>query len=94
MKIDYGGVTVVLLSDFCTFCTFTMPEKRLIMKSSVYIWYSVICSGTHRQENLGVIATVSFLKSDNRKLYMGTPTTLLDLALSDSERSKSRSIRC
>ncbi len=39
-----------------------------------------------------MIAIVSLLKSDNRKLYMGTPTTLLDSALRDSERSVTRSI--
>ncbi len=84
-------MTVVLLSEFLYILYLYNSRVNLIMKFN--IWYSVICLGTHRQENPGVIATVSLLNIDNRKLYMGTPTILLELALGDSERSKSRTIR-
>ncbi len=28
--------------------------KALVLNSSIYLWYSVICSGTNREKKLGV----------------------------------------
>ncbi len=45
----------------CTFCNFIIQELRLITTtcSSICLWLSLICCGTHKQENLGVIFTIT-----------------------------------
>ncbi len=49
------------LSEFLYISQFTIQEFLWIINSSIYLWYSVICSGTHRQNilGLGVISTIT-----------------------------------